>query len=104
MQKIDSAMSYDYTACKKSPECSRLGWVLSAKLNPSAGSHRQSSVATLWRGNWVPKSFAAVGIAYKVSRLKALPACGKCTKSAKVKNANAILYEKKQIFLLLHVF
>ncbi|GFU80543.1 hypothetical protein TNCV_534171 [Trichonephila clavipes] len=29
--------------------------VLSAKLNPGTGSHRQSSGAYLWGGNWTPK-------------------------------------------------
>ncbi|GFY02513.1 hypothetical protein TNCV_3503941 [Trichonephila clavipes] len=38
MQKIDSG---HHTACKRS--LVSLAWVLSAKLNPSAGSHRQNS-------------------------------------------------------------
>ncbi|GFW74627.1 hypothetical protein TNCV_962021 [Trichonephila clavipes] len=33
-----------------------------AKLNPSTGSHRQNSSASLWGGSWASKSLAVIGI------------------------------------------
>ncbi|GFW23907.1 transposable element Tcb2 transposase [Trichonephila clavipes] len=39
-----------------------LAWVISAKLNPSTGSHRQSSGASLYGENWASKLPAVIGI------------------------------------------
>ncbi|GFT13037.1 hypothetical protein TNCV_431551 [Trichonephila clavipes] len=47
---------------KKDPLNVCLASVLSAKLNRSAGSNRQSSGASLWGGNWASKLLPAIGI------------------------------------------
>ncbi|GFU36265.1 hypothetical protein TNCV_559071 [Trichonephila clavipes] len=46
----------------KDPQSVCLAWMLSAKLNPGAGTHRQSSDAFLCGGNWASKLLAAIGI------------------------------------------
>ncbi|GFV36664.1 RNase H domain-containing protein [Trichonephila clavipes] len=71
-----------------------LAWVLSAKLNPSANSHRHSTGTFFWEENWTSKLIVAIGIANMLPRLKVIPVPGKCTRSVKVKNINTPLEEK----------
>ncbi|GFS70880.1 DUF1758 domain-containing protein [Trichonephila clavipes] len=80
-------MWYDYTACKRSPEC-----LLGVGANPSTGLHRQSSSASLWGGKWVLKLLAVIGIAYMIPCLKkVIPAPGEGTRSSKFYSPTQIL-------------
>ncbi|GFX99266.1 hypothetical protein TNCV_2494471 [Trichonephila clavipes] len=58
MQKIDNGHVRMIIRHEKDPLSVRLTWMLSAKLNPSTGSLRQSSGASLWGGNWASKLLA----------------------------------------------
>ncbi|GFU33095.1 hypothetical protein TNCV_4156421 [Trichonephila clavipes] len=92
-------MSYDYVACKKSPECPfDLGAHGKIKLL-STISHRQSSGASLSGGNWTSKLLEAIGIVYLVPDLRMIPALGECTRSSKIKIPirNPIRGEKNKI-------
>ncbi|GFV41621.1 hypothetical protein TNCV_3627721 [Trichonephila clavipes] len=56
-----AAMSYDFQHVKD-PKSVCLVWMLSAKLNPGAGSHWQSSGASLLWGKWASKLPVTDGI------------------------------------------
>ncbi|GFV41392.1 hypothetical protein TNCV_1302521, partial [Trichonephila clavipes] len=60
--------------------------VLSAKLNPSTSSHRQSSGASFWGGNWVPKLLGANCIHLYDAAVKADTSSRECSSSAVVKH------------------
>ncbi|GFV96853.1 hypothetical protein TNCV_4350661 [Trichonephila clavipes] len=80
-------MSYDYTACKRSLEC--LAWVLLAKLNPTTGSHRQSSGASSREENGRQNYLRRLVSANRVPNKKEIPASRECTRSAMVKHQSA---------------
>ncbi|GFV51073.1 hypothetical protein TNCV_4743501 [Trichonephila clavipes] len=75
--------------------------MLSAKLNPGTGSHRQSSGASLWGGNCASKLLAVIGIAYMVLRQKVIPAPGEVlllSSLERLKYLCAAALEKKIIY------
>ncbi|GFW47640.1 hypothetical protein TNCV_2828331 [Trichonephila clavipes] len=67
-RKSTAAMSYDYMASKRSLECLFDLKALAKIKFLSTTSHRQSSGASLWGGNWASKFLAVTGIAYMVPR------------------------------------
>ncbi|GFS99431.1 DUF4817 domain-containing protein [Trichonephila clavipes] len=70
MQKVDSAMSHDYAVCKTYLECLfDLGAFGKIRIL-STVSHRKSSSASLWGGNWVPKLPVAIDIRLYGAALK----------------------------------
>ncbi|GFY35004.1 dynein regulatory complex protein 11 [Trichonephila clavipes] len=79
----------------KDPLSVCLVWVFSAELNPSTGSHRQSSGASNQRGNWASKLPAAIGIRPYGAPLKRDTCFGECTRSAMAWLAKMPLQKKR---------
>ncbi|GFV01945.1 ras-specific guanine nucleotide-releasing factor RalGPS2 [Trichonephila clavipes] len=64
----------------KNPLSACLAWVLSAKFNPSIGSHCQSSVPPSRKKTERPNYLRRLVSAYRVSYSKEIPASGECTR------------------------